>query len=177
MLARLMFREETYIGPRQGLQSSRYIRTVKLLNDGRGVSLRYAHDSLRTNCVSKLDMAYERDLEVTHDWKGTLRTDNPVRNDLVTQYMAFVREEEQKAGVEVSQASALLHSHLTTIIVHMTLCIRCTHDPYDRIVLARDVAPFAVAFITLKQRDGLSRTLIQRVLRLPNECGFLFDFQ
>ena len=37
MLARLLFREETYSGPRQGLRSSRYIRSVKLLNDGRGV--------------------------------------------------------------------------------------------------------------------------------------------
>ena len=37
MLARLLFREETYSGPRQRLRSSRYIRTVKLLNDGRGV--------------------------------------------------------------------------------------------------------------------------------------------
>ena len=34
MLAGLLFKEETYSGPRQGLRSSRYIRTVKLLNDG-----------------------------------------------------------------------------------------------------------------------------------------------
>ena len=32
-----------------------------------GCALRYAHDSLRTNYVSKLAMAYERDLGVTHD--------------------------------------------------------------------------------------------------------------
>ena len=94
MLARLLLREETY-----------------------------AHDSLRTNYVSKLDMAYERDLRVTHDLNGTLRTSKPFRSDLVTQYMAFVREEQKKAGVEVSQAPALLHSHLAAIIAHMTLRI------------------------------------------------------
>ena len=142
-----------------------------------GCTLRYAHDSLRTNYVSKLTMAYERDLRVTHDWNSALRTGNPVRSDLVTQYMAFVREEEKKAGVEVTQAPALLHSHLTAIVAHMTLRIRCTQDPYDRIVLARDIALFTVAFSTLKRGDGLSRTLIQRILRLPNECGFLFNFQ
>ena len=49
--------------------------------------------------------------------------------------MTFVREEQKKAGVEVSQAPALLHSHLVAIIAHMTLRIRCTQDPYDRIVL------------------------------------------
>ena len=91
--------------------------------------------------------------------------------------MAFVREEQKKSGVEVSQAPALLHSHLATINAHMTLRIRCTHDPYDRKVLARDIALFTVAFSTTKRGDGLSRTLIQRILRLPNECGFLFDFQ
>ena len=142
-----------------------------------GCTLRYAHDSLRTNYVSKLAMAYERDLGETHDWNSTLRTGNPVRSDLVTQYMAFIREEQKKAGVEVSQAPAMLHSHLAAIFAHMTLHIRCTQDPYDRVVFARDIALFTVAFNTLKRGDGLSRTLIQRISRLPNECGFLFDFQ
>ena len=101
-----------------------------------GHALRYAHDSLRTNYVSKLALAYERDLGVTYDWNGTLRVGNPVRSDLVTQYMAFVRKEQRKAGVEVSQALALLYSHVAAIIAHMTLRIRCTQGPYDRIVLA-----------------------------------------
>ena len=142
-----------------------------------GCTLRYAHDSLRTKYVSKLTMAYERDLGVTHDWNSALRMGNPARSDLVTQYMAFIREEQEKAGVEVSQAHALLHSHLTVIIAYMTLRIRCTQDPYDRIVLARDIALFTVAFSSLERGDGLSRTLIQRILRLRNECGPLFNFQ
>ena len=100
-----------------------------------GCTLRYAHHSLRTNYVSKLAMAYKRDLGVTHDWNSALRTGNPVRSDLVTtQYMAFIGEEQKKAGVEVSQAPTMLHSHLTAIIVHMTLDIRCTQDPYGRVV-------------------------------------------
>ena len=122
-------------------------------------------------------MAYERDLGVTHDWNSALRTGNPVRSDLVTQYMAFIRGEQKKAGVEVSQEPAMLHGHLAAIIAHMTLRLRCTQDPYDRAVLARDIALFTVAFSTLKRGDGLSRTLIQRIVRLPNECGFLFNFQ
>ena len=142
-----------------------------------GCTLRYAHDSLRENYVSKLAMAYERDLGVTHDWNSALRTGNPVRSDLVTQYMAFIREEQKKAGVEVSQAPAILHSHLAAIIANMTLRLRCTQDPHDREVLARDIALSTVAFSTLKRGDGLSRTLIQRILRLPNKCGFLFSFQ
>ena len=142
-----------------------------------GCTLRYAHDSLSTNYLSKLAMAYERDLGVTHDWNGTLRSGNPIRSDLVTQYMAFVREEHKKAEVEVSQAPALLHSQLAAIIAHMTLRIRYKQDPYDRIILVRDIALFTVAFSTLKRGDGLSRTLIQRMLRLLNECGFLFNFQ
>ena len=143
----------------------------------KGLTLRYAHDSLRTNYISKLAMAYERDLGVTHDWNSTLRTGNPVRSDLVTQYMAFIREGQKKAGVEASQAPEMLHSHRTAIIAHMTPHIRCTQDPYDRVVFARNIALFTVAFNTLKRGDGLSRTLIQRILRLPNECDFLFNFQ
>ena len=51
---------------------------------------------LMTDYVSKLAMEYERDLGVKHDWNGTLRTVNPVKSDLVTQYMAFVREERKR---------------------------------------------------------------------------------
>ena len=142
-----------------------------------GCTLRYAHDSFRTNYVSKLAMAYERDLGVTHDWNGTLRTGNPARNDLVTQYMAFVRKEQKESRAGVSQVPALLHSPLVTITARMTLRIQRTHDPYDRIVLVRDIALFMVAFSTTKRGDVLSRTLIQRILQLPNECGFLFIFQ
>ena len=78
--------------------------------------------------------------------------------------MAFVREEKKKAGgVEVSQAPARLHNHLASITAHMKLRIRSTHDPYDRIVLVRDIALFTVAFSTMKRGDKLSRTLIQRI--------------
>ena len=59
----------------------------------KGFTLQYAHDPSRTDYVPKLAMVYERDLGVTHDWNSTLRTGNPVRSDLVTQYMAFIREE------------------------------------------------------------------------------------
>ena len=96
-------------------------------------------------------MAYERDLGVTHDWNGTLKTGNQDRSDLVAQYMAFVREDQKKAGVEISRAPALLYGHLAAIIAHMALHVRCTQDPYHRTGLARDKALFTVAFSTTKR--------------------------
>ena len=72
-------------------------------------------DSLRTSYISKLTLAYERDLGVTHDWNGTLRMGNPIRSDVATEYTAFVREEQGKAGAEVTQAPARLRSHLAAI--------------------------------------------------------------
>ena len=59
---------------------------------------RYAHDSLRTNFVSKLAMAYERDFGITTDWSDALRIGNPSRSDLVTQYMTFTRETEESGS-------------------------------------------------------------------------------
>ena len=80
-----------------------------------GCTLRYAHDCLRTDYISRLTTAYERDLGITHDWNSTLRTGNSIRNDVATQYVAFVREEQGKAGAEVPQAPARLRSHLAAI--------------------------------------------------------------
>ena len=127
---------------------------------------RYAHDSLRTNYVSKLAVAYERDLGITTDWSDALRIGNPIRSDLVAQYMTFTREEQKKAGVAVKQAPAVLPSHLNTIVSPLRATLQCTSDPYTRVVLARDLALFTMAFETTKRGDELSRTLIQRILRL-----------
>ena len=54
--------------------------------------------------------------------------------------------------------------------------LRATMDPVQ-VLLARNIALFTVAFSTTKRGDELTRTLIQRVLRLPNRSGFMFNFQ
>ena len=122
-------------------------------------------------------MFYERDLGITSAWNDNLRVGNPVRSDLVVQYMTFTREEQKKAGVLVKQAPALLDSHLNEIITPMRTRMHCTSNTTERVILARDIALYAVAFRTTKRGDELSRTLIQRILRLPNESGLLFNFQ
>ena len=81
--------------------------------------------------------------------------------------MTFTRE-EQKAGVLVKQAPALLDSHLKEIITPMRTRMHYISNTTERVILARDIALYAVAFRTMKRGDELSRTLIQRILRLPN---------
>lgn len=140
-------------------------------------SKRYAYDSLRTNFASKIAMTYERDLGAQSDWNEPLRTGNPVKSNLVQQYLNFTKEEQKKAGVTVKQAPVLLSSHLVSIVTLMRINLQRTRDPLERITLARDIALFTVAFGSTKRGDELSRTLIQRILRLPNDSGLLFNFQ
>ena len=107
-------------------------------------------------------MAYERDLGVAHDWNGTLKAGNPFRSDLVTQYMAFVREEQKKSGVEVSQAPALLHSHLVTIIAHMSVSTiappnRRLHEPENK-----EYSPLQAAKLKKQMRDRLAFTITSK---------------
>lgn len=143
-----------------------------------GCDKRFAHESLRKNYASKLAVAYEReDLGVAPAWCDQLRVDNPVRSDMVTQYMAFTRAEQKKAGVRVKQAPALLRSHLSYIIAPLRARLQGTVDIAEKPILALNIALFTVAFGTTKRGVELTRTLIQRILRLPNHCGFLFNFQ
>ena len=112
------------------------------------------------------------------DWSDKLRTGTPARGASVTSYMVISREEHKTAGVTVKQAPALLSSHLRALVVPMRARLCCTEDPsYTRALLARDIAPLTVAFRTKRKGDELSRTLIQRILRLPNKCGLLFNFR
>ncbi|CAM9633616.1 unnamed protein product [Laminaria digitata] len=138
---------------------------------------RYAHDSFRSNHVSKIAVAYDRDMGVATGWCDRLRVGNPVRRDLVTQYMAFTRSEQKRAGVLVKQAPALLHSHLESIIRLMQQELRATINPLQKLRLARNIALFTVVFSTTKRGDELTRTLIQRMLILPNRCAFMSNFQ
>ena len=71
----------------------------------------------------------------------------------------------------------MLPSHLHTIVSPLRSRLHCTSDLYTRVVLARELDLFTVAFEITKHGDELSRTLIQRILRLPNFSGFLFNFQ
>ena len=71
----------------------------------------------------------------------------------------------------------MLPSHLHTIVSPLRARLQSTSDPYTRVVLARELALFTVAFETTKRGDELSHTLIQRILRLPNLSRFLFNFQ
>jgi len=140
-------------------------------------TLRYAHDSIRSNHVSRLAGVYEKDLGITTVWNTALKNGNPFRSDLVTKYMAFTREEQKKAGVSVKQAPVLLQENLATVIAPMRITLQGSTDPLVRATVARDIAVFTVAFSTTKRGDELTRTLIQRILRLPNRSGLLFNFQ
>ena len=84
-------------------------------------SLRYAFDSLRTNHVSKLSMVFEKELGVVTPWSNTLRVGNPVRSELVAQYMSFTTSEQKQAGVVVKQAPVILKSHLERIMLPMQI--------------------------------------------------------
>lgn len=55
--------------------------------------------------------------------------------------------------------------------------LQSTVSAVERMVLARDMTFFAVAFSTTKRGGELTATLIQRVLRLPNASGLTFNFQ
>ena len=136
---------------------------------------RYARDSLRSDHVSKLGMVFEKKLGEVDSWSSTLRTGNPVRSDPVTQYMAFTTGGQKQPGVLVKQAPTILRSHLAQILLPMRTQI--TTSDVGRVTLARDIAFFTVAFSTTKRGAELTATLIQRILRLPNKSGLMFNFQ
>lgn len=74
--------------------------------------------------------------------------------------MAFTISDQTRAGVKVKQAPTLLHSHLAAIIAPLRARLQITLDPVQKVVLARNIAIFAVAFSTTKRGDELMRTLV-----------------
>lgn len=145
--------------------------------DAEECNFRYAYDSLRSKHISKLATVFEKELGIVTAWRSTLRIGNPVRSELVSQYLAFTTREQKQAGVLVKQAPAILHSHLERIIRSMRTKLQSPTSVTERVTLARDIAFFTVAFSTTKRGAELTATLIQRVLRLPNRSGLMFNFR
>ena len=116
VLARLLQQQETHSRTRYALYTCRNCGTLWLSAQAGEYAKRYAHDCLRKSYVSKLAVAYERDLGITTDWSDAFRICNLIRRDLVTLYMTFAREVQKKSGVAVKQAPTVLPSHLHTIV-------------------------------------------------------------
>ena len=91
--------------------------------------------------------------------------------------MTFTIAEQKQAGVLVQQTSTILRSHLATVLTPMRARLQAASSAVDRMVLARDMAFLTVAFSTTKRGAELTATLIQRILRLPNRSGPMFNFQ
>ena len=91
-------------------------------------------------------MVFEKELGIVTSWGSTLRIGNPVRSELVTQYLTFTTGEQKQAGVLVTQAPAILHGHLETIVRSMRSKLQSTVSILERVMLARDIAFLAAAF-------------------------------
>ena len=167
----------THDRSRSTLHSGRSRKLVCLFRTRRDVAKRFAHDSLRSNHLLKLAVSYERDLGTATGWCDHLTVGNPVRSEMITQYVAFTRSEQRSAEVLVKQEPVLLRSHLESIVRPVQQELRTTRDPVQKVLLARNVALITIALSTTKRGDELARTIIQRVLRLPNRGGFMFNFQ
>ena len=66
--------------------------------------------------------------------------------------MVFTRE-QKNTGVLVKQAPARLDSHLKDIITPMRTRTHYTSNTTERVILARDIALYAVAFRTTERGD------------------------
>lgn len=110
-------------------------------------------------------------------WNNVLRNGNPFRSDLVTKYLAFTREKQKQERVSAKQALVLLQSNLVVVIAPKIFKLQGYVDPFVRATLALDIAIFTVAFCTTKRGEEATRTFIQRILRLPNYSGLLFNSQ
>ena len=105
------------------------------------------------------------------DWEsGTKRLSHSVHG---------VHDRRTEASWRSGQTGAddSLKSISSDILLPMRTQLQITTSDVDRVTLARDIGFFTVAFSTTKRGAELTATLIQRILRLPNKSGLMFNFQ
>ena len=142
-----------------------------------GCTTRYAAASMEKGFVSKLRVAYADIWGRTSYWSKLDRAGNPVASALVTHYVAFTHEEQKKSGIVPRQAPAMLRPELTKLLSSMRTHLAAESQAHRRIALARDIAIFAIAFHTGRRGDDLQHALGSSVLQLPQNQGFIINFQ
>ncbi len=138
---------------------------------------RHAADSLRQAFVSKLRMAYKELLHHGDDWDPVSRRGNPCSGPRVDSYLTYATKTQRQAGGQVNQAVPLLAHRLTQLL--KTMRSRCTvaATVTEGIAIMRDVAPFAVAFYTMRRGFDISNTLESQVMscRAPRAPSSTFS--
>ena len=86
------------------------------------------------------------------------------------QYMAFTRSEQRRGGGLEKQAPALPSGHPESIVRPMQQELRATMDPVKKVLRARNIALFTVAFSTTKRGDELARICTARAEATKQRC-------
>lgn len=72
---------------------------------------------------------------ITSDWSEALRMENPVRVHIISQNVAYTREQKQAVLLD-NQAPAILNSDLLAIAELLRRRLEDTADPLTRVILA-----------------------------------------
>lgn len=99
--------------------------------------MRCAHNSVRSNYVSKLSVVFKKELRVVSAGSDTLGVGNATCSDRVAQYMTFSMEEQNMARVLVKQVPTLPHCHLAAPIAPLRARLQLTGEAEERVAHTR----------------------------------------
>ena len=111
---------------------------------------RYAAESLRKGCVSKLKMALKAhgNGEV---WDPICCVGNPCASALVELYLTFVSEEQKQVGVPVNQPGPMLEHTLIDLLSDMRSRAQVADSLAEVISVTRDIALYALIFSSMRR--------------------------
>ena len=144
-------------------------------NSACGCPRRLSHESVR-KIRSVLASAFTKTLGRTEPWSAASNTGNPADAPEVRDYVAWIHEEQARAGVSSSQATPLLIDKLRVLSVRLqALASDPLATPFQRLEARRELAWFLLAWHSTIRNGQIGATFVHSVIR-TSDGRLLFNW-
>ena len=100
---------------------------------------------------------------------------NPAAAKLVKDYLRVVTAEQLQARVTPKQATPFFIDKLTQLSSHLDRKLTNTKKSLEKFIIACDQAYFKMVFFSGDRPGDLVQVKVPKILRFPNDDGFLFN--
>ena len=140
-----------------------------------GCPRRLSYESVR-KIKSVLAAAFSKTVGRSEPWSASTNTGNPVEAPEVQAYVAWIHEEQAKAGVGTTQATPLLIDKLRVLCTHLrALASDPLATPFHRLEARRELAWYLLAWHSSIRNGQIGGTFIHSVIR-TSDGRLLFNW-
>ena len=134
---------------------------------------RHQAASMRTGIISKLRKGFE-DVGRKGNFDPRTLGGDPTRSPLISEYLAFIRQEQGLSGVLPKSAATMERNKMDKFMKCMAINIQGRRGIH-RLRMMERRAIYGFCFIAIKRLAGAGHVIAPNTIRIPGDTGLVFN--